>query len=251
MSFANKVILVTGASSGIGASTAILFAKEGANVVMVGRDQTKLKTVSDKCAQVGKKPLVIIADISKDDDARRIVKETIDKFGKLDVLVNNAGLNKPGSILDGKVLESYDKTFSVNVRAVIHLTSLAAPHLIKTKGNIVNVSGVISVTTPHFPDWISYHVSKAALDHFTRGAAKELAPSGVRVNAVSPGPVITDFAKNIGLDIKFENFTHLTALNRISQPEEIADMIEYLAGEKAVGITGSIFVVDCGALVKQ
>ncbi|XP_049878989.1 3-oxoacyl-[acyl-carrier-protein] reductase FabG-like [Pectinophora gossypiella] len=250
MSFANKVILVTGASSGIGAATAILFAREGANVVMVGRNEAKLKNVSDKCTQVGKKPLVINADVSKDDDAKRIVKETIDKFGKLDVLVNNAGLNSSGSILDGKILESYDAIFSVNVRAVIHLTSLAAPHLVKSKGNIVNISSASSMTTPALPSMLAYYVSKAAIDHFTRGAAKELAPSGVRVNSVNPGPVVTDFISNQGIDAKFEDFAYLTALNRVSQPEEIANLIEYLAGEKAVGITGSTFVVDCGTLIK-
>ncbi|XP_049878985.1 3-oxoacyl-[acyl-carrier-protein] reductase FabG-like [Pectinophora gossypiella] len=251
MSFENKVIIVTGASSGIGAATAILFAKEGANVVMVGRNETKLKNVSDSCAQVGKRPLVIIADVSKDEDAKRIVKETIDKFGKLDVLVNNAGWSKSGTILDGSILKSYDDTFSVNVRAVVHLTALAAPHLVKSKGNIVNVSSIAALTTPKASNMIAYFVSKAALDHFTRGAANELAPSGVRVNSVNPGPVVTDFMKNQGLDTKFEDFTYLTALDRVSQPDEIANMIEYLAGEKAVGITGSIFVVDNGMLLKM
>ncbi|KAI5631739.1 short chain dehydrogenase domain-containing protein [Phthorimaea operculella] len=117
MSFENKVVLVTGASSGIGAATAILFAKEGAHVAMVGRNQKKLDTVAAKVSAVGKKPLVINADISKDDDVRRIIEETIKKFGKLDILVNNAGMATDGSIVDGNIQQAYDIVMSVNRRS--------------------------------------------------------------------------------------------------------------------------------------
>ncbi|XP_049878984.1 3-oxoacyl-[acyl-carrier-protein] reductase FabG-like [Pectinophora gossypiella] len=251
MSFANKVVLVTGASSGIGASTAILFSKEGANVSMVGRNETKLRNVAEQCAAVGNKPLVIIADVSNDNDAKRIITETVDTFGKLDILVNNAGLGKPGCIADGSIVEAYDVIFKVNVRAVMQLTSLATPHLIKTKGNVVNISSAAAMTTPISPDSLSYYVSKAALDHFTRGAALELSSYGVRVNSVNPGPVFTDFLDNAGINAKFEELTNRTALNRVSQPEEIANMIAYLAGDNAVGITGSTFVVDNGILLKK
>ncbi|KAI5633650.1 enoyl-(Acyl carrier protein) reductase domain-containing protein [Phthorimaea operculella] len=251
MSFKNKVVLVTGASSGIGAATAILFAKEGADVSMVGRNQKKLDAVAAKVATVGKTPLVINADVSKDDDVKRIITKTISNFGKLDVLVNNAGFTIPGTILDGKVLESYDAVMSVNVRAVINVTTLAAPHLAATKGNIINVSSVASLLTPSRPDFIAYYVSKAALDHFTRGAALELASSGIRVNSVNPGPVKTDFMENANINIKFDDFASVTPLKRVSDSEEIAELIMYLAGEKARGITGSVYVTDNGYCLKQ
>ncbi|KAI5651574.1 enoyl-(Acyl carrier protein) reductase domain-containing protein [Phthorimaea operculella] len=250
MSFINKVVLVTGASSGIGAATAVLFAKEGANVSMVGRNQKKLDSVAAKVAAAGKTPFVINADVSKDNDANRIITDTIEKFGKMDVLVNNAGFAKNGAILDGKVLEAYDAVMSVNVRAVINLTTLAVPHLAAKKGNIVNISSAASMTTPTNPNFISYYVSKAALDHFTRGAALELASSGIRVNSVNPGPVETDFMENANVNIKWDDYKSITPLDRVSSPEEIAELIMYLAGEKARGITGSCFLADNGALLR-
>ncbi|KAM3968831.1 LOW QUALITY PROTEIN: 3-oxoacyl-[acyl-carrier-protein] reductase FabG-like [Aphomia sociella] len=248
MSFAGKIILVTGASSGIGAATAIQFAKEGADVAIVGRNEDKLKKVVEKFKEIGKTPLVITADVSIDADARRIIKETIDKFQKLDVLVNNAGLGRYGTILDGKVLESYDAIMDTNVRAVIQLTTLSAPHLVKSKGNIVNVSSVAGVSVLNDPVLMAYCISKAAVNHFTLGAALELAPSGVRVNAVSPGPVRT-VLENSGSIFEWDYLGDLTALGRVSEPDEIANVVLFLASDKAIGVTGSNYVVDNGRLL--
>ncbi|KAJ2937361.1 hypothetical protein O0L34_g1956 [Tuta absoluta] len=250
MSFENKVVLVTGASSGIGAATAILFSKEGAHVAMVGRNQKKLDAVADKVAAVGKKPLVINADVTKDEDVKRIVGDTVKKFSKLDVLVNNAGSAADGSILDGNILQAYDSTMNVNLRAVIHLTTLATPYLVATKGNVVNISSIAALST--LPKgYLAYTLSKAGLDHFTRGAALELAPKGVRVNSVNPGPVETDFfdtAADIG--VTCDDFKAGTALNRSCTSEEIASLISYLASDKAKGITGSSFLIDNGWMLK-
>ncbi|XP_063833412.1 3-oxoacyl-[acyl-carrier-protein] reductase FabG-like [Ostrinia nubilalis] len=250
MSFKNKVVLVTGASSGIGAATAILFSKEGANVAIVGRNESKLKNVSEQCAAVGHAPLVIKADVADDDDARRIVNDTLQKFGKLDVLVNNAGIVQYGTLLNGKVLESFDKIIAINLRAVVHITMLAAPHLVKTKGNVVNVSSVagqVHITPP----FMAYCTSKAGLDHFTRGCALELSSSGVRVNAISPGPVTTDIVENSGSTAEFEEVGVTTPLGRVSESEEIADLILYVASDKSKGITGSVFVTDNGVMIKK
>ncbi|XP_026756558.2 uncharacterized oxidoreductase YxbG-like [Galleria mellonella] len=252
MSFANKVVIVTGASSGIGAAAAVLFAREGACVVMVGRNQSKLSKVAEQCARDGQAPLVIRADVTNDNDVKRIVDETINKFGKIDVLVNNAGISVFGSILKGDILKAYDETMLVNLRAVVHLTTLAAPHLVKTKGNIVNISSIAGKMAPGVT-FIPYNTSKAALDHFTRGAALELAASGVRVNGISPGPVITDFLDNnkiSNLGLTFDTMGASVPLNRCSQPEEIAELILYLASDKAKGITGSDFVSDNGGMLR-
>ncbi|KAL0818035.1 hypothetical protein ABMA28_008576 [Loxostege sticticalis] len=243
MSFKNKVVIVTGASAGIGAATAVLFSKEGANVVIVGRNEARLKNVAGQCAAVGSEPLLVKADVANDEDARRIINDTIQKFGKLDVLVNNAGVLEYGTILDGTILESFDKTIGINLRAPVHTTMLATPHLVKTKGNIVNVSSVLGqlhVT----PLANAYSTSKAGLDHFTRGCAKELASCGVRVNAVNPGPVETNMLESFGDSTGIHDVK--TALGRVSQPEEMADLILYVASEKAKGITGSVFVADNG-----
>ncbi|XP_013188313.1 3-oxoacyl-[acyl-carrier-protein] reductase FabG-like [Amyelois transitella] len=250
MSFAGKVVIVTGASSGIGASTGILFSHSGANVVLVGRNESKLKNVAEKCNQGGTSPLVVKADVGNDSDVERIINETVKKYGKLDILVNNAGIVVRGSVLNGNLVEGYDETMKVNVRAVIKLTILAAPYLIKTKGNIVNVSS-IEGKKPSMINHLPYMVSKAALDHFTRGAALELAPFGVRVNSVSPGPVRTDILENSGMSpsVSWDDIAKIMILDRVSDPEEIGELILYLASDKARGISGSDFVNDNGALL--
>ncbi|XP_059046914.1 uncharacterized oxidoreductase SSP0419-like [Achroia grisella] len=249
MSFASKVVIVTGASSGIGAAAAVLFTKKSANVVLVGRNESKLKNVSERC--VGNTPLVIKADVSNDDDAKKIINETINKFGKIDVLVNNAGVSDSGTILDGGILKAYDSIMAVNLRAAVHLTALSAPHLIKTKGNIVNISSIGGKTVAMSRS-IPYNISKAALDHFTRGAALELASKGVRVNTVSPGPVKTDIIENAGLSdiVSWDVMAAAVPQKRCSEPEEIAEIILFLASEKAKGITGSDFVTDNGGLLQ-
>ncbi|XP_026753446.3 uncharacterized oxidoreductase SSP0419-like [Galleria mellonella] len=250
MSFANKVVIVTGASSGIGAAAAVLFATEGARVVMVGRNQSKLTKVAEQCARGGQAPLVIRADLANDDDIKRIVDETVNKFGKIDVLVNNAGMAIYGGVLSGNILKAYDETMAVNLRAVVHLTALAAPYLVKTKGNIVNISSIAGKMVLK-AEYLPYSVSKAALDHFTRGAALELASSGVRVNGISPGPVKTDFIENTGMsEVTWDIMSNAFPLKRCSEPEEIAELILYLASDKAKGITGSDFVSDNGGLLQ-
>ncbi|XP_011564381.3 3-oxoacyl-[acyl-carrier-protein] reductase FabG [Plutella xylostella] len=255
MSFKNKTVLITGASSGIGAATAIAFAKEGVNVAIIGRNQEKLAITVSQCAENGQVPLVMVADVTKDEDLIRAVDTTVKQFGGINVLVNNAGLMRFASILDDNIMEAYDQTFDTNLRAIFRLTNLAAPHLIKSSGNIVNISSIAALKMPDHPSHITYYVSKAAVDHFTRCIAAELASKGVRVNSVNPGPVRTDFADNIGLSREeavgfWERSGKLTALGRICEPEEIADMTVFLASDKARGITGASFVVDNGKLVK-
>jgi NAD(P)-dependent dehydrogenase (short-subunit alcohol dehydrogenase family) len=250
MSFVGKVVVVTGASSGIGAAAAILFCKEGAHVALVGRNEAKLKSTSEKCTKAGGKHIVINADVSKDDDAKRIINKTITDFGKLDILINNAGVGSQGSILDGNLMDSYDKLMGINLRAVIHLTELAAPHLIKTKGNIINISSIAGLSAVISASSMAYGVSKAAVIHFTKSAAAELAPSGVRVNVISPGPVKTDILEASGIKLSWDMVAPITALKRVSDAEEIADLILYIASDKARAITGANLVTDNGSLVK-
>ncbi|XP_045459455.1 3-oxoacyl-[acyl-carrier-protein] reductase FabG-like [Melitaea cinxia] len=248
MSFKNKVVIVTGASSGIGAAAAKMFSDEGARVVMVGRNEKKLSAVAARCAS----PLVIRADVSKDDDAKRIINETVKKFGQIDVLVNNAGLTiNNGGLLGSDMMETFDAIMNINLRAVVHLTSLAAPHLIKTKGNIVNVSSIAGTIAPIGPGLAAYYVSKAGMNHFTVCAAAELGVHGVRVNTVSPGPVRTDFFENAKSAIDIDTLRPMTLLDRVSEPEEIADVILFLTSDRAKGITGSNYVNDNGMTIKH
>ncbi|XP_013188308.1 3-oxoacyl-[acyl-carrier-protein] reductase FabG-like [Amyelois transitella] len=261
MRFESKVVIVTGAASGIGAATAELYAKEGASVVAVDLNENALRNVTQRCnpnklangdaGQNGnedKKHVVhIVANVAKDDDARRIIEETINNFGKLDILVNCAGVYRDGTIIDSSVINTFDDVLNVNLRAVIQLTTLAVPHLKKTKGSVVNISSIkaIAISTSY-----AYDISKVGVEHFTRRAALELGPLGVRVNAVRPGPVRTGIIENAGLDIDIEDWRTMTALDRMSDPEEIAEQILFLTDDKAKGITGSIFTHDNGTLVK-
>ncbi|XP_061722418.1 3-oxoacyl-[acyl-carrier-protein] reductase FabG-like [Cydia pomonella] len=253
MSFSGKVVLVTGASSGIGAATAILFSKEGASVAIVGRNETKLSNIAQKCAQAGVQPLVITADVSNEQEASTIIKKTVDHFGNLDVLVNNAGIIRKASVSDPNILKVFDEVMNTNLRSIVQPTRLAAPFLVATKGNIVNVSSVAS-TRVIAESYMSYCVSKAGVDHFTRCAALDLAASGVRVNSVNPGPVRTDISENAGLvppcagNITWDYMKTVTALIRVGEPEEIADVIAFLASDKARSITGSIYVSDNGQI---
>lgn len=250
MNFNNKVVLVTGGSAGIGAATAEQFAKAGASVVIVGRNEAGLKAVAKCCEKHNTDILTIKADVANDAEAKTIIKKTIEKFGKLDVLVNNAAILKITTLTSADVMQTYDEVLNINLRAVILLTSLAAPYLAKTKGNIVNISSILAKTYAQSSQLMMYCVSKAALNHFTRGAALELAASGVRVNIVSPGPVRTNMLQGLVTDKIWDENPNATPLRRVSEPEEVADVIMFLASEKAKGVTGSEYSIDNGLGLK-
>lgn len=251
INFTDKVVLVTGASSGIGAETAVEFSKLGANLVLTGRNQVNLNTIALKCENNSPhqcQPLIIVADMNKESDIENIIKSTIERYDKLDVLVNNAGILEPGTI-ENTSLDQYDRIMNTNVRGPYYLTMLATPYLINTKGNIVNVSSVTGLRS--FPNVLSYCISKSALDQFTRCVALELAPKGVRVNSVNPGVISTGIHKKGGMsDEEYEAFlqkckeTH--ALQRAGEPEEVASVIIFFASEAASNITGATLPVDGG-----
>lgn len=247
--FTGKVVLITGASSGIGAATAIQFAKSGAKLSLTGRNKENLlKTVSE-CEKVsGDKPFITLGDISVESNTENVLKSTVDHFGQLDVLVNVAGMMEIGSIENTSV-EQFDRVFNVNVRAVYHLTMLAVPHLVRTRGNIVNICSLTGVRS--FPGALSYGMSKAAVDQFTKCVALELANKQVRVNCVSPGLIVTELHRRAGMDeeryqtlLEKSKLTH--ALGRPGLPEEVANAILFLASDGASFLTGVNLSVDGG-----
>ncbi|XP_061711659.1 3-oxoacyl-[acyl-carrier-protein] reductase FabG-like [Cydia pomonella] len=243
MSFTGKVAIVTGAASGIGAATVKALAREGAKVVLVDKNEENLKDVAKECNQYGNTPLMIRADITNDENVKMMVKETIDNFNQLDILINNAGIGTISTIFDENYMENFDRVMKTNLRSLVFLTHLAAPYLIKTKGNIVNTSSVCSLKSLKGKNLLAYSVSKAGVDHFTRSVALDLAPHGVRVNAVNPGPTKTNIIEDR------ETWKSCTAFKRLSEPEEVADLILFLASDKARSITGSTYVCDNGALL--
>lgn len=249
MSFHSKIVLITGASSGIGAATAVHFSRLGARLALTGRNLVNLQRVADECEQCGSsKPLVIAGDLTDENDTKTVLDSTISHYDRLDVLVNNAGILENGTI-ETTSLDQYDRVMNANVRSVYHLTMLAVPHLIKTKGNVVNVSSVNGVRS--FPNVLAYCVSKAAVDQFTRCVALELAPKGVRVNSVNPGVVVTNLLTRQGMSkedydafLAKTKFTH--ALGRPGTVEEVAKAIAFLASDDASFTTGDSLLVDGG-----
>lgn len=247
-SFADKVVLVTGSTSGIGHAVAVKFAAASARVVALGRNQAALREVESAVKNAGGEPLTLTIDVTDSEQAERAVDEAIKRFGRLDVLVNAAGHISTGSI-ETTSLSAWDGMMSVNLRAVFQLMQLSAPHLIKTRGNVVNVSSVTGLRS--FPGVLAYCVSKAGLDQLTRCAALELAPKGVRVNAVNPGVVVTEIHKRGGMsEADYEKFlehskdTH--PLGRVGDPKEIAELVFFLASENASWITGGTYQIDGG-----
>lgn len=246
-SLAGKVAVITGASSGIGAATAIYLSKLGARLAITGRNKDRLQETANQCDDSAN-TLQIQADVGEEEDCKKIVQQTVEKFGQLDVLINNAGVLEMGSI-ETTSLEQYDRVMNVNMRAVYNLTMLAVPHLEKTQGNIVNVSSVNGIRS--FPGVLAYNVSKAALDQFTRCVALELASKKIRVNSVNPGVIVTQLQRTGGLDEeRYANFlehsktTH--ALGRPGDAMEVAKAISFLASDDASFSTGVTLPVDGG-----
>jgi NAD(P)-dependent dehydrogenase (short-subunit alcohol dehydrogenase family) len=243
-----KVAIVTGATSGIGRATALRFAEAGAHVAIVGRNAQALSGVAAEIKLNGVEALTIRADVTVQPIARRIITQTVEQFGGIDVLVNAAGHLVNGSI-EETTLATWDAMMNVNLRAVFNLMQQVLPHLMERRGNIVNVSSVTGLRA--FPGVLAYCVSKAGLDQLTRCAALELAPKGVRVNAVNPGVVVTEIHRRGGMSQKeykafLERSKETHPAGRVGQPYEVAELILYLASERASWITGATYSIDGG-----
>jgi NAD(P)-dependent dehydrogenase (short-subunit alcohol dehydrogenase family) len=242
-----KRVIVTGASSGIGLATARLFLENGATVALIGRRRQELEKTAGEYLESGR-AIVTPADLSDDKETEGAFGAALGQMGRLDVLVNAAGILKAGDIT-ATTFELWDESMNINLRSVFHLMKLAVPYLEKSRGNIVNVSSVTGLRA--FPGVLAYCVSKAGLDQLTRCAALELAPKGIRVNAVNPGVVVTELHRSGGMaDDAYAKFlehsksTH--PLGRVGDPAEIADLICFLASEKAGWITGATVSIDGG-----
>lgn len=250
--FEGRVVIVTGASSGIGSATAVAFAKEGAKVVLVGRNLENLQVIERKC-RFNDRPvdnLIIVADLLCAQDTKRIVDETLDKYGQIDVLVNNAGAGQTYGTIEKFNFDEFDEIIRLNVRSVALLTHLVVAHLIKSGGNIVNVSSIAGMNA--FQGLSTYCMSKAALDQFTKCTALELAGKGVRVNAVNPAVILTEFHKRLGMtDDDYVKYIHSCKedhpIGRVGEPREVADAILYLANNQSASfVTGALFPVSGG-----
>ncbi|XP_041461698.1 tropinone reductase-like 3 [Lytechinus variegatus] len=252
-SLKGKVALITGASSGIGASVARYFASLGCRLALTGRNLDNLQEVVEECIERGLERdqiLPIQANFEVESDVKKTADQTIQKFKQLDVLVNNAGTASLDSIETLK-LETFDTIFAVNVRAPLYLTHLLAPHLIASKGTVVNNSSLYGIRP--MPSMTSYSLSKKSLDHMTRCIAEELAPYGVRVNAVNPGVIPTRILERMGVTDEavqktmFEFCKKTHAMRRTGTVDEIAKVVAFLASSDSSFTTGETLLADGGS----
>jgi NAD(P)-dependent dehydrogenase (short-subunit alcohol dehydrogenase family) len=248
MRLKDKVCIVTGGGSGIGEATCILFAKEGGKVVVADKNKANAEKVAAQCAKQGQ-ALALEVDVAKSADIKRMIAETVKVFGRLDVLVNNAGYGIPASVLETDE-DAWDALMAVNVRGVFLCTKFAIPEMAKNGGGtIVNTASIVA--TVGIRNRAAYVASKGAVAALTRAVAIDHVGLGIRCNAIAPGTIETPYFKNI-MD-KSPNpadarkaLEERQLMNRMGTPEEIAADMLFLASDESSFATGTILTIDGG-----
>lgn len=242
----HPVVLVTGALTGIGRATAFAFARNGAHLVVSGRHEKEGKALEAELRQLGAEALFIRADVRLDDDVRTLVDQAVARFGRLDVSVNNAGTEGQPGLIVNQTAESYAATFDTNVLG----TLLSLKHELRVmtaqqSGSIINISSTYGHEGAAFAS--VYAGSKHAVEGITKSAALEVAASGVRVNAVAPGPTDTGMLDRFtGTPENKAALAGAVPLGRVGKPADIASAVLYLASDGAAFMTGQIVTVDGG-----
>ena len=242
----DKVVIVTGGGTGIGRATSVLFARFGADVVVAGRTESALAETVDEILQTtDRKALAAVTDVRVEGQVQALVDRAIEHFGRLDVVVNNAG----GTYLRAlpKVaLSEWENNVALNLNSVFMMTQAALPHLERSRGTIVNVSS--SAASSGFRSGSAYSAAKSGVEMFTRVAGAELGSLGIRVNCVAPGMVRSDGAERGwrlgGMDVVAESAK--IPVGRVGEPYEIARAIVFLASEASSFVTGEVLHVDGG-----
>lgn len=238
--FEGKVIVVTGSGGGIGTAIAQRFARESGQVVVTDTNVEGAEATTKLIVDEGLKATTMIADISNRDACYKLIEDTVAKFGKIDVLINNAGINRRGPLME-LTDEDWDLTLQVNVTSMFHLCRAAIPHMIKAGGGaIVNTASQWGLHPA--PGHIAYNVSKSAVASFTQNLARDYAPQKIRVNAVCPGeigtPMLQKAAERKGLT--FADFDKMVPFGRIGRPDEVAALMAFLASDEAEFMCGSL-----------
>ena len=244
MEYKNKVVLVTGSSRGIGRSIVVRFAKEGANVIINYKiHKREAKIIKDIISSYGNKCLCIGADVSNENDVKRMIDTIINEFGKIDVLVNNAGIAIDTPFEDRKI-EDWQDTLNTNLVGVFLVSKYAGEQMMKVKsGKIINISSTNGLDTTYTTS-IDYDASKAAIINLTKNLASEFAPY-INVNSIAPGWVDTEMNSELPKGFLRDEKKRIL-LGRFAEPEEIADVVLFLASNKARYIDGETIRVDGG-----
>ncbi|XP_054162239.1 3-oxoacyl-[acyl-carrier-protein] reductase FabG-like [Oppia nitens] len=244
--FTGKVVLVTGSNSGIGAGIVKLFSILGASVVVTGRNASRVVSVAREVQHLSPKklkPLEVVADLTKQSQLKHLVRATIERFGKLDVLVNNAAIMFPmTTITDDSLMRDWDLIFNTNLRAIVELIHEALPYLVKTNGTIINISSDDGVGPT--PPQLAYSTAKYGLNMLTRNIALELGSKGIRVNNVIPGGTQTENTSKLPGVLDY--FANHAPLKRVGQPLDIAKAVIFFASSDAKYITAADLIVDGG-----
>jgi NAD(P)-dependent dehydrogenase (short-subunit alcohol dehydrogenase family) len=243
-----KVAIVTGASSGIGRAASLKLAADGMAILAVGRNVDALRQLCDDVVAAGGAADHACADVTATDAPRRIVDAAVQRWGGVDAVVNAAGIIASGTVSD-TTDDAFDTMMDINVRASFRLLRAAVPALTERQGAVVNVSSVAGRRA--FPGVLAYCVSKAAVDQLTRCAALDLAPQGVRVNAVNPGVVVTNLHRRGGMDeVRYAAFLeHSKSTHPLGRPgttDEVAELIAFLVSPASSWITGETIAIDGG-----
>ena len=238
-----RTAVVTGASSGIGFATAVAMAEAGARLVLVGRNAERLSRCEQAVQAADAEARVVRVDLTADEAPERIVREALDAFGAIDVLVHSAGIFEPMPFAE-TTMESFDRQLQTNVRAPFLITQRAAPHL-RPGSSVVFMSSIAGYVG--FPNSAAYCATKGAIELMTRALALELSPLGIRVNVIAPGNINTPMNERFrAMPGYLEKMNALTPAGRHGEPEEIAAAVVFVASDAASFVHGASFLVDGG-----
>ncbi|PXW92561.1 3-oxoacyl-[acyl-carrier-protein] reductase [Streptohalobacillus salinus] len=243
----SKVAIITGASRGIGREVALTLANDGYQVVINYQgNKEKAEAVAEEVSTLGGQALVVQADVSNSDQVKAMVKQTIDTFGSVDVLVNNAGITRDNLLMRMKESE-FDDVIDINLKGVFLCMKAVTRQMMKQKaGVIINMSSVVGLTGN--PGQLNYVAAKSGVVGMTKTAAKELAARNIRVNAVAPGFITTDMTDQLDQETKDNLLSHIP-LHRLGEPKDIAQAVRFLASDAASYITGQTLSVDGGMAI--
>ncbi|PRX47977.1 SDR family NAD(P)-dependent oxidoreductase [Salegentibacter salegens] len=248
MELKGKVALITGAASGIGESTALLFAKEGARVFLTDIDVEKGEKLVKKITEDGGEAVFFKADISKAKDSENSVAEVVKKFGKLDIAVNNAGVGGPQHPVGEYPVEGWDKVIAINLSGVFYGMRYQIPAMLKNgNGSIINVASILG--SVGFANSAAYVAAKHGVVGLTKSAALEYSAKGIRVNSVGPAFINTPMLKDLDKDL-LSQLVNVHPIGRLGEADEVAQLFLWLAGEKSSFATGAYYPIDGGYLAQ-